>query len=144
MTHTPWASAEIRRRKRILSEFGQLIASGLSMAAAAKKLRQSFVTLWRWRKCLEPKTANCGRRTVLSRANVPPKIIHRVQRMQLAGMGNVAAWRAVGNEAGCPPALAEFLKAARNIPPSFLRASRLQKEQAIIIKGADFTVTMTP
>lgn len=136
---TPSVKREIRRRDGILTKFEGLLAGGMSQAQAAKKMRQSLVTLWRWRKCVVPACIP-GRTPAFSLANVPESIIKRVQRLQVGGMGNANAWRAVANEKACPEMLRKFLKSARTIPASFLKASRLNRQTVTLIKGRGFSV----
>jgi hypothetical protein len=139
---SPWAKKEIVRRRKILAGHRRLIASGMSVVAAARKLRTSPATIWRWRKRIAPDTFRCGRPSPFKQAQVPAEIIDVVQRAQLTGISNIKAWRGAANEPTCPPALAEFLRVAQTIPPSFLRATRLLRLTVTVkvIKGARFTV----
>jgi hypothetical protein len=137
---TPWTVREIRRRRRILAEFDLLIAGGTSQLAAAKSLRQSPVTLWRWRQRLEPNVFRCGRKPAFSKSDVPARVFSQVERLQLAGMGNERAWRMVAAEKICPPTLAKFLRSAWCIPADFLRSTRLVKKMVKVVQGTGFTV----
>jgi hypothetical protein len=136
-----WRSREIRRRIGIIEKFNQLRAAGMSKAGAARELRKSYVTLWRWAKRIEPANAQSGARSILNKMAVPAAVLDRVQRLQAAGAGNATAWRAVATEPVCPPTLAKFLREARNIPPSLLSATRLEKLAAL--KGRGFIALQT-
>lgn len=137
---TPAAKRKFRRRLEILHQWRELIARGLSMAAAAKALHKPYITLYRWARRPEPNTHKCGQKSVFKKLNVPVPVISRVQRLQLAGMSNADAWRAVAKEPICPDAVADCLKTAKTIPPSFLKGSRLVRITVKAVMGIDFTV----
>lgn len=139
-TYTKAARREIRRRENIMADWRRLIGEGMSKEAAAKALRQSSVTLWRWSRRLLPNTFRCGQHSAFEKFNVPLQVISRVQRLCVAGMKQEQAWRSVAKEKFCPPALAEYLSHAPKIPPSFLKASRLSRFSLKVIKGVDFTI----
>jgi hypothetical protein len=129
---------EIRRRQRKLSAFNRLVAAGFSQMQAAKRIRVSLPSLWRWQHRLEPQTGNCGRTSILEHLAVPAFILERVRRLQLAGRANAAAWQQIANDSDCPDQLAQFLRQARSIPPSFLRATRLERIKATAIRASGF------
>jgi hypothetical protein len=121
---------EIIRRLHLLEEFDYLRAAGASQAEAVRLLRPakvSLVSLWRWKKRIVPLTHKCGRKSALENLAVPAWAVLRVRTLRLRGMQNASAWRSFGRNADCPPDLAEFIRNARNIPPSFLRATRVIK-----------------
>jgi hypothetical protein len=49
----------------------------------------------------------------------------------------------MARERDCPAAFARYLTTARTLAPSLLSASRLVKKPAVVITGADFTLTLT-
>jgi hypothetical protein len=137
---TPWARSEIKRRKRILAKLDVLLSAGMSLKKASKKLRVNCVTLWRYRQNIQPATGFCGRRSALEKFKIPKSLVELVQRLQLAGRSNVAAWREVAKNRRCPEALARFLGAARFIPPSLVKATRLKKETITVLRGNNFVM----
>jgi hypothetical protein len=141
---TKWETREIRRRKRILERFDSLVAGGMSQGKAAGQLRQSLTTLWRWKRRVAPAVHNSGRKTAFVNMAVPVAVVKRVQRLQLAGNGNAAAWRAVAGEKICPPVLAEFLRTTGNIPPSFLKRTRVMQVSVKVMQSEDFTAMENP
>src|SRR6185437_12963869 len=86
---------EVKRRVQILESFEALTQRGMSQAEAARELRISSTTLWRYRKRLEPLTMNCGRKSALEQFDPPARILRAVRQLQLGGKSNVDAWRAV-------------------------------------------------
>jgi hypothetical protein len=134
---TRYQIRELRRRRKILAEFDLLLAQGINKTTAAKQLRQSFTTLWRWRKRVMP-LVSPGVKSSFARFAVRPSTVARVQRLQLAGMGNATAWRRVATERITPPALRDFLISTKSIPPSFLKASRLVVKTVEVVSGANF------
>jgi len=140
---TRYQIREVRRRQKILTAFHSLIDSGMSRVTAAKQLRQSLTTLWCWERRIIPLTHRCGRKSLFDQWAVSPAIVRRVQRFQIAGMSNANAWRAVLTEKRCPPHLADFLRKVQNIPLSFLRASRIVREPAQLIRGRGFVCIFT-
>jgi len=137
---TRYQIRETQRREKILTSFHALRAQGFSQAKAAKQLRQCLWTLLNWKKRVLPLTDRCGGKSSFDRWAAPSSVVARVQRLQLAGSSNADAWRAVADEKCCPANLANFLRTAKTIPPSFLRASRLTRATARVIKGHNFQV----
>jgi len=136
---TRFQTGEIRRRQRILSRFMELTAAGASQLKAAKQLRVGNVSIWRWRKRIAPLTERCGRKPAAAKFKIGNAMLEWIEALQLSGMGNAAAWRAVGNDPQCDPALAEFLRSAKSIPPSFLALSKITKTKAVVLSGRHFT-----
>jgi uncharacterized protein YoaH (UPF0181 family) len=139
---TPWAKKEIRRRQNILADFRELVAAGMSRGAAARKAGSTYPTVWRWLRRSTPDTFRCGRKSPFNEANVSAEIVERIQELQLTGLSNPAAWWSIASEEICPPSLADFLRAAKRIPPSFLKATRLLRYwvRIRVVKGRKFTV----
>ncbi len=138
----PSISKKIQRRQKILAEFNALVSAGATKVAAAKQIRQSTVTLWRWQRRLIPRSP-CGRASSFDRFQIPRPVLIRVERLQLTGKSNARAWRAVAGEPICPPELSEFLRTTKNIPPSFQRATRLHREKVVMVRGKNFVTIET-
>ncbi|MGA9452606.1 MAG: hypothetical protein WBW41_14820 [Verrucomicrobiia bacterium] len=130
---------EILRRQTALNRVAELKASGLSEVKAAKALRLSPVSLWRWRHNLIPATDRCGRHSVLSTFKINDALIARVQKFQVAGCSRDKAWRALASDAACPPALAEFLRQSPKLPASFFEAARLKRVRTTVLIGKNFS-----
>lgn len=130
---------EFKRRKEILTSWQNLIARGHSKARAAKMLRMSPVTLWRWGKSIWPATWKCGQISTFRKFNVSQAVVSRVQQLRAAGKTSVDAWRAVATEKICPPDLAAFLNQAKTIPASFIKASRWKLATIHVYIGANFS-----
>jgi hypothetical protein len=128
---------EVKRRRELLIGIAILRARGLSKTQSRKKMGVSAATLFRWERRLAPLTAYCGRRSALEILKVSGRLLSRIQRLQLRGMSNAAAWRYYCGFADCPKLLARF-KNAKSIPPSLLKATRLVK--ATVLIGRDFAL----
>ena len=137
---TKWATREAARRRRTLAKFNELVQAGCSRRAAARQLRVNYTNIWRWQRRIIPNTGNTGTKPAYSRFKISSAVLDQVERLQLNGRGNAAAWRAVASYCYCPPALAEVLRSTRNIPASFLSATRLKRETATVIRGRNFSV----
>ncbi len=136
---THYQRREIRRRQRKLNQVAELIAAGLSEEKAAKLLRLSTASLWRWRRGLVPATNRCGRHPIFARFKITERLVSKVQKLVVAGCSHEKAWRALADDPHCPKELAEFLRQSATIPPSFLAASRLNKIRIIASIGINFT-----
>ena len=134
---TRWGARELNRRSALLQTFDALCANGLSRAAAAAELHLSCATLWRWKRRLAPRTHFSGRPSALELLSIPDKVLDSVRRLQLSGCGNAKAWRLMAERLDCPANLAAFLRGARTIPPSFLRATRLVRRSVRLVEGPD-------
>ena len=134
---TRWQIRETRRRKEILAAFDLLLRQGNSKRSAARQLRQPYTNLWRWRKRVVP-LPNLGRKSSFAHFVIPRAVVYRVQRLQMSGMGNAKAWRAVATKRICPSVLRGFLLSSRHIPPSFLRETRLVRMTLRVAIGASF------
>src|SRR4051812_49288205 len=63
-TLTKSEAEEVERRRQLLERFTILRARGFTAAQAAKKVRVSEQSLWRWKRILiEPLTHRCGRKS---------------------------------------------------------------------------------
>jgi hypothetical protein len=130
----------IARREASLVAFDRLRGGGLTAAQAAKAVRVSEPTLWRWRKCLDPQTHKCGRHSLLQKLCVPDFILRKIQRLQLAGFGNASAWLAIRKDPACPPDLKRYLRQVRtSVAPSLLSLTRLERRRIEVVGGAKFT-----
>jgi hypothetical protein len=138
---TAYQKKETAKRKRILEEFGDLLSAGLTRGDAARKLRVSLTSLWRWQQRIMPGTDRCGRKSDYTKLFVPPGIVAAVQKLRAAGMGSDAAWRAVAKSAVCPRPLAIFIKSKRSLPPSFGKAGRVTVRNYQTIEGIGFSFT---
>lgn len=94
---------------------------GLSRRAAARFIRVSHLSLWKWEKRIR----NGGMAALVSRPKgaklspgiqlgLDPQIIRRVQRLSVLKGSVAAGWRSFACDALCPTALREVLK--RDIP----------------------------
>lgn len=74
-------------------------------------------------EALMPRTSRCGRRSVVEklRGCITPTMIDRVRQRVAAGVSRSAAWRAEAEDLDCPAALADILRAGRNIPGVLLK-----------------------
>jgi hypothetical protein len=131
---------EVNRRVRLMESFQELTRRGLTKEQAARKLRIGETTLWRYRKRIEPLTVNCGRKSIVEKLNPPAAILRAVRRLQVAGLSNADAWRAVAEDPRCPTELAKYLRSTGNISRSLLAATRLTRRKATVIEGPEFTV----
>lgn len=142
---------EFHRRLNKLKEFADFKTKGLSDVAAARLARVNPTTLWRWQRgihrdgldALVPRFNLSGRKSAADKLPIPLAVIVAVQRLQLTGKGNVAAWLAFADDPKCPPALASFLRSAKTIPRSLLQLTRLEWQPAKLIRGAGFTHVVT-
>ena len=132
-TLSPWQFRQASRRRRILSSFGDLCARGVASAAAARLLKVSRVSIWRWKRRPIPRTDLCGRKPDLALPIVPPWAFRTVQQIQASGKaGNVKAWRSLARRPKCPPDLASYLQRSKAVPQIWLRASRLVRTHIVI------------
>src|ERR1051326_5787140 len=122
---TPWAKSEVIRRLRCCHRFTNLLHDGYSRAAAARQLHIPYVTLWRWLQRPLPEKHKCGRKSRLSVFDPPPEMLLKIERLQVVGLSNKAAWLAAAELPECPGKLKNFLRLAKSLPPSFLSATRL-------------------
>jgi hypothetical protein len=140
-TLTKREAAEVERRRELLDRFTILRARGFTAAQAAKKVRASQQSLWRWKRIrIEPITHRCGRKSMFNALGITSAVIEKVQRLQLAGRGNAAAWKAFALDPDCPAKLKTFLKGKRNVARSLLKASALRSQRVTLLQGAGFTV----
>jgi len=131
----------MEQRIETLKRFQALMDSGMSQAAAARELRVSVPTIWRWSKHgVAPRFSRCGRKSLLNLLNPPAQVFRRVRELQLAGKSNAAAWKAVAEEPVCPPSLAQYLRGCKTIAARLLAATKLIRCKAVILKCQDFTV----
>jgi hypothetical protein len=126
---------QVNRRLKILDKVAALKAAGLSESKAARKVRSSVASLWRWRKRrIVPQTHLCGVRSTLEKLQVPQSVLRRVRALRLAGHGLAAAWQKVAREPICPLQLADYLRQSRSLPPSFRRATVTPKRELVILE----------
>jgi hypothetical protein len=135
---TRFERREAVRRKLLLERFDGLRSKGLSGVAAARELRVAYTSLWRYRKRLLPQTHLSGRKPMAPGLQIPGWALAQVQRLQLSGKGNAAAWRALPANPRCPPHLAKFLRTAKSLPPSLLKLTRLQRQRITALTGPNF------
>lgn len=126
---------QVDRRLRLLNRVSQLKAAGLSETRAARKVRVSVQSLWRWRsRRLVPNTHLCGRQSTFEKFRVPASVLRRVRALQVHGRRPAEAWRAVAEENICPPQLTAFLRSVRTVPASFLRATAKPRREVVILE----------
>jgi hypothetical protein len=130
----------IQTRRDLIFAFDTLRRSGWTAYRAARELRTSEPSIWRWRRRIEPLVHLCGRKSIIKKLCVPHGAIQAVQWLQASGMGAAKAFREFANDPRCPPALAEYLRRTANIPPSLLRAVRVRKRKATILECESFTL----
>ncbi len=129
----------VEQRQNVLKRFDELLAQGKSRAEAAKELRLSVTTLWRWSSCrIVPATNLCGRPSALEKFNPPAEVLARVRQLQLTGKGNAAAWRTVTEDPICPPKLASHLRNAKTVSASLLAATKVTRRKATVLECAEF------
>jgi transposase len=128
----PRPSLIARQKLATIRRVARYVRNGKSKAKAAQLVGTSVPTLWRDTKKfraqglagLEPRFANCGRKSELARLRVPKWILCRVEHLALRqGCGVVAAWKKFSRTTDCPVALARRIR--KSIPPSFYEATRL-------------------
>jgi hypothetical protein len=132
---------EVKRRIAILTRFLELRRAGLSNVRAAKKAGTSATTVWRWKnRGVQPRTGSCGRKAIINQIAIPGVVVKKIQRLQLSGLGNTTAWRALAKDRACPPALRKYLRRARtSVAPSLLALTRLTRARIEVVRGAEFT-----
>lgn len=135
---TDWGNREIARRRLLIRKFDEMVARGRSRLRAARKLRTGATTIWRWKRRLAPLTALCGRKSVASKFLFSCELLSRVEALQLAGMTNATAWRRMAKEPECPPDIADFLRTAKALPPSFLRLTKVRRIKLTALIGRNF------
>jgi len=126
---------EVQRRSHLLNRVAALKAAGLSEARAARKVGLSVQSLWRWRtRRIVPNTHLCGVRSTLEKLQVPQIVLRRVRALQLAGRTPAAAWREIAKDRTCPPHIADYLRTARTLPPSLIKATRAPRRELVILE----------
>jgi len=134
----------VERRQKILNLVASLEAQGWTQGRAAKVVKVSVPTLWRWQRRIIPRFDKCGGTSVFNQFKISPALIAKVQRLHLAGETNEKAWRAVAGDRACPKDLAAFLRLTPRIPARFIEASRIKKIQATVLIGSGFTHIQQP
>jgi len=123
-------------RTEILRRLEDLTRWGFSKTAAAKILGVSYSSIRRWKKNgVVPTTSKCGRKSKAEKFKISQEMLRRIEVLQLAGMGNEAAWRKVCSDWQCDRELAAFVKSAKTLPPSFLGLTRLNRQKAAIVQA---------
>jgi hypothetical protein len=145
--HRPLSDSErslVAKRVLKLREFQRLREQGFTAAKAAKAVKVSSVTLWRWADRIVPIRQQCGRASFAELLNVPPRLVEKVKRLQFGGLTNANAWRYAAQDPRCPSDLALHLKCAKNIAPSLLALSRLKRAgvNATILSAGSFSATV--
>lgn len=139
-----------RRRASRLAQFNDLVREGMSRADAAKAVRVSIATLWRWQERfnkdgtagLTSRTHHCGRSSAAAQLPITPAVIDQVQRLAFALNSPEAAWRKFVEQPNCPAAIARFVRPLKTLPPSLLDLARLQKTILIEFRGNNFAATV--
>jgi len=144
------AQRELARRAHLLHRFERLVANGASKEEAAKKVRVSQATLWRWRQrlneggreALAPQTHKCGRNSAAELLPITPQIIDTVQRLAFVRKSPDAAWREYAERPDCPSEIADYIRSVKTLPPSLRDLARLHKTVMVQYEGQSFTASV--